>query len=132
MNDMRQGQQIIDFVNTHLFVALTLGIFGFIFWLAAWLIPLSVAWRARPPRGAALATRLPVELPFAILAASFVCLSLTSSIDRTIPWTMMSIGLICAFLTVNRNTLHAARPFRHDSDSNAIYQENTRLETERL
>ena len=101
MNDMRQGEHIIDYVNTHLFVALTLGVFGFAVWLAMWAIPSIVAWRARPNH-ASLQLQPQIAFPFAMLGAAFLGLAFTSTIDRTLPWAAMSFGLIGAFVAINQ------------------------------
>ena len=85
MDDMRQGQHIIDFVNTHLYMALTLGIGGLLIWLIAWAIPIGAAWNARAKHGTRV-THAPVAVPFAILGAVFVALAFTSTIDRMLPW----------------------------------------------
>jgi len=47
MEQMRQGQGIIDMVNTYLQVALPYGALGLAFFLAALLIPMRMVWRTR-------------------------------------------------------------------------------------
>lgn len=96
MNDMRQGEHIIDFVNTHLTAALTSGLGGLALWLFAWFTPMVVGWRVRG-RAAAHDPRTPVALPFAMIGACFVCLTFTSTIDRMIPLVLLSMGLMSAY-----------------------------------
>ena len=97
MNDMRQGQHIIDFVNSHLSPALTAGLGGFALWLTAWIIPLIVGWGLRG-RAAAHAGQSPVALPFAMIGMCFICLSFTSTIEHVPALVMLSMGLMSAFV----------------------------------
>lgn len=96
MNDMRQSEHIIDFVNTHLHVALASGLPGLALWLIAWLMPLAIGWQLRGRR-AAHDAQSPVALPFAMIAACFVCLAFTSTIDRMVPLVMLSVGMMSAY-----------------------------------
>lgn len=101
MNDMRQGQRIIDFVNTHLNVALIAGLGGLLLWLIAWFVPLTVGWGSRS-RHSAHDARSPVALPFALVGACFVGLSLTSMIDRMTPVVMIAMGMMSAYVRLAR------------------------------
>ncbi len=47
LEQMRQGQGIIDIVNVYLQVALPYGVVGLFFFLAALLLPVRAAWKAR-------------------------------------------------------------------------------------
>lgn len=104
MNDLRQGQHIIDFVNTHLYVALTLGLGGLVAWLISWVVPMFAAWRSRSKR-IPYRTYPPIELPVAMLSSCFAALALTSAIDRMLPFSAMSFGMITAFISINRAQL---------------------------
>lgn len=108
MNDLRQGEHIIDFVNTHLTIALTGGLFMFAAWMAAWSAPMLAGWRVR---GWSAARREPggIALPFAMIGACFACLTLTSTIDRMLPLTMLSIGLMSACVSLVKTTDGAVR-----------------------
>ncbi len=111
LDDLRQGQHIIDFVNTHLYVALKIGLIGLACWLLAWGIPVTMAWRGR---AAARRARDPVTLamPVAMLGACFTALTFTSMIDRMPPFTAVSFGLVSAFLAFRhtRGLPPTARP----------------------
>jgi len=101
MNDMRQGEHIIDYVNTPLTVALTSGLGGFALYLLAWFVPMFAGWNARNRRGAH-DIDAPVALPFAMIGACMTCLLFTSTIDRMIPIAMVSMGLMSAYLRLTQ------------------------------
>ncbi|MFW2850446.1 O-antigen ligase family protein [Sphingomonas sp. TX0543] len=101
MNDMRQGEHIIDFVNTHLTVALISGLGGLALWLIAWFTPMVIGWRLRG-RASAHDAQTPVALPFAMIGACFACLTFTSTIDRMIPLVLLSMGLMSAYVRLAR------------------------------
>jgi len=111
MNDLRQGEHIVDFVNTHLFAALSCGLVGFALWMVAWCTPLFVGLQAR---GYRLSTQSApfVAMPFAMIVACFTCLTFTSMIDRVVPLSMLSVGMLSAFVTVTRRGDIEQKPFR--------------------
>lgn len=69
LSDLRQGEGIVDFVNSYIYYALTTGIFGVIAFLAMFLIALRAALsaRVRPP--------LPDDAPAMQLAAAAFAVS---------------------------------------------------------
>lgn len=103
MNDLRNSEHIIDFVNTHLFAALTMGVGGFLLWMIAWIIPLWLGWSVRRTR-AAHSLDAPVGVPFGMVVGCFACLAFTSTIDRMLPLVMVSFGLMAAFVRLARTT----------------------------
>lgn len=100
MNDMRQSQHIIDFVNVHLNVALIGGFPLLAMWLLAFLAPIYLSWRARP-RTPLPGSSPPLGLPLALVLASAVFIAGTSLTDRIISIIMIGIGLTASFLRLN-------------------------------
>lgn len=93
MNDLRQGEKIIDFVNTHLLVMLVGGIGALLAWLLAWGIPLVQGWRRRPAsRGDPDPS--PIALPFALVGTIVLFLTFTSPVDRALPFAAISMALM--------------------------------------
>ena len=101
MSEMTQGQHIVDFVNTHLYVALAAGVPWFVIWLIIWIAPIVLTWRKRlvgPARGAmGLA-----EMPMAIIVATMVALTFTSTVDRNLYWPAIALGLIGPCVALRR------------------------------
>lgn len=95
--DLVQGQHIVDFVNTHLYMAMTTGVPGFLLWLAIWLMPVMHCWQRRK---AAPAGANPAEVPVGIIAATMVALTATSAGDRNLSWPTIALALAgaCAAL----------------------------------
>ena len=100
MNDLRQGEQIIDYVNTHLLVALVGGFGLLAVWFVAWTIPLRAGWSRRR---AVHAPDVAIAVPFAMMAACFVALSFTSPVDRMLPLTTISMALISVCIRFARS-----------------------------
>lgn len=100
MNDLRQGEHIIDLVNTHLTVVLVGGFGAFAAWVLAWGIPLVLGWRGRPARLSA-AEASASALPFALLSTLMIFLAFTSPVDRGFPFIAMSMGLMSVGLRLN-------------------------------
>jgi O-antigen ligase len=93
MADLMQGQHIVDFVNTHLFVAMVAGLPGFTAWVLIWSTPVAMVWSNRPSKR----TRKwfdPAETPMAIIMTAMVCLIFTSAIDRNLSWPVIALGLV--------------------------------------
>ncbi|WP_375427115.1 O-antigen ligase family protein [uncultured Sphingomonas sp.] len=99
--DLVQGQHIVDFVNAHLYVAMTAGVPLFLVWCYIWLGPVVEAWRRRSRRfnGGDL-----MEAPAAIIVPVMVALVATSIIDRNLIWPTIALGLAgpCVALTRKR------------------------------
>ena len=113
MNDLRQGEHIIDFVNTHLYALLVGGLGGFTLWLFAWAIPLVLGWGRRRFTGKLAAT--PVAFHFAALGMTFLYLAFTSPIDRII--SLVAIGMGLMSVCVRLSATPAARPRRSASEA---------------
>ena len=101
MNDMRQGEHIIDFVNTHLFVALKIGLLGLLAWLVVWGTMMFQLWGVRGRRATA-GQEPTLGLPFAMIGISFTALTFTSTIDRMLPLVAIGFGMASAFLAIAR------------------------------
>jgi hypothetical protein len=107
MSELVQGQGIIDFVNTHLFVALGSGLVGFALWSLIWWIPI----RASLKRGSPI-TRSPASafqvVPETILVVSLVALTFTSTTNRALAWPVMALGMMGPFLALARQHVRRA------------------------
>lgn len=89
LEDLRQGEQIIDFVNTYLYVALIGGGVGLAFYLLVMLVPLGGALGARTK---SKASDQPLgAVAFAMLVSVLVMLAFTSQSGKT---TFMIVFLI--------------------------------------
>ena len=95
LSDLTQGQHIVDFVNSHLFVAMTAGVPLFFIWLLVWLTPVAGIFRQRTRELAFVA-------PLAIVVTSFTALTFTSLVDRNMTWFMIALGLSASSLQIRR------------------------------
>jgi len=111
LQDLVQGQQIVDFVNTHLWVAMAAGVPAFAIWAAIWL---STVGRlgARRRRGEGWVRRSGIlSAPAAGIAVVTVALAFTSLIDRNLVWPMLLLGMATPALTARRaRTVRAPAP----------------------
>jgi len=110
MVDLTQGQGIIDFVNSHLYIALISGAVGLMAWLVAWATPAMISWSAA--RAARRDPGYPAGLvPLAMLATAFVSLTFTSMVDRNGLWLVLATALAapCAAVTRQQMATRAAR-----------------------
>lgn len=101
MPDLRQGEHIVDFVNTHLLVAMAGGIPLFIIWCLVWSMPVVEGWRRRGSGYGLLAIA-----PAAIIVPAMVALAFTSPGDRNLTWPIVALGLMVPCLAISRR----ARP----------------------
>ena len=90
LDDMIQGQHIVDFVNSHLYIAMTAGVPMFIGWVLIWSLPVLRSWQLRK---AAPAGRNLAEVPASMIITVMVALSVTSMIDRNMAWPTLALGL---------------------------------------
>lgn len=90
LSDLQQGQHIVDFVNSHLYVAMVAGLIGAVIWAAVWLAVVIPGWRHR---GLTTASVNPAEIPGVIVVCSMVALATTSLIDRNVSWSLIAMGL---------------------------------------
>lgn len=99
---LNQGQHMIDFVNTHLYIAMTTGLIGFAIWAMVWC---SAAMRvvAHRRRISADVRRSGVAmLPAAIIVTTCVSLTFTSLIDRNIFWLLIATAFAVPVLVQRR------------------------------
>lgn len=101
MQDMMQGQHIVDFVNGHLYFAMTAGIPFFLVWCVIWLMPVVESWRGRNRAGNLM------EASAAIMVPAMVALTFTSLGERNLTWPTIAFGLAgpCLVLGRRRNRL---------------------------
>ena len=103
MSGLTQGQHIVDFVNSHLFVAMATGLPLFSVWCAIWLMPVADGFRRDrqvPLFGAAIA----------IIVPTFVALTFTSLIDRNMSWLMVALALSASCVAFARGTRRVSSP----------------------
>ena len=104
--DLTQGEGIVDFVNTHLFVAMASGLIGFAIWTAIWVTSIAMPWFNRP-RGKSRRVLDPAEMPMAIIVTAMVALAFTSTIDRNMTWPVLALGLMGPALSLRPKLLIA-------------------------
>jgi O-antigen ligase len=88
--DLMQGQHIVDFVNSHLYIAMAAGLPLFFVWCCIWLAPVVEAWR-HPARGTV--DNDLVEVPAAMIVPVMIAITATSLIDRNLDWPIIAIAL---------------------------------------
>jgi len=98
--ELRQGQNIVDFVNAHLFIAMAAGLLIFTIWVAIWMLTVSLEWRRRKVSEISAA-------PAAIILSSMTCLTFTSFIDRNTTWGIVALGLASSIASI-KHTSHRA------------------------
>lgn len=97
--DLVQGQHIVDFVNAHLYVAMTAGVPIFLVWCGIWLFPVTQSWRRRKMPGGDL-----LEAPAAIIVAAMIAIAGTSIMDRNLTWPTIALGLAGPCLALSRRS----------------------------
>ena len=101
LSDLVQGEHIVDFVNTHLYVAMSAGVPALIAWLAMWLVPVA-RLSGRRRKGAEWVQRSGILVaPAAVLVTVLVALIFTSPIDRNLFWLLIALGLATPALVPN-------------------------------
>lgn len=108
MSDLIQGQGIVDFVNAHLYVALTSGLVGFAVWLLVWGTPLAATWKRGAPVGRDPASNLQI-VPETILIVSMVALCFTSTAIRALMWPTIGLAMTGPLLVLARRRQLATR-----------------------
>lgn len=90
LSALTQGQHIVDFVNSHLYIAMAAGVPFFLVWMIIWGSPAFGALRYR-------AVRHPdgnlAELPLGMLAVVMVAIAATSTVDRNLTWPTLALGM---------------------------------------
>lgn len=113
MSSLVQGQKIIDFVNSHLFVALSSGLIGFAVWVYVWGVPFAATWRRGSRVGKSPASGLQL-VPETMLVVSMVALLFTSTVNRGLTWPVIALGMTGPFLALARRRVSASpRPPGH-------------------
>lgn len=107
LEDLRQGEGIIDFVNTYLYVALVTGVVGLIPFVAGLAGQPLALWKIRrglPPRGADIDV---MAFIFAGILAPMEMLAFTSLGGRPSTFIMMLIGFAAALVSQRRYAVKA-------------------------
>lgn len=114
MRDMTQGEGIVDFVNSYLFIALITGIIGLVVFAGSLLIPLAKVWtiRSRARRAPEIVDN--TAYLFGALLAVMVMLGYTSIGGKTTIMLTTLLALIAATVTQVRTlrVVRAPRPAR--------------------
>jgi O-antigen ligase len=107
--DLVQGQHIVDFVNSHLFIAMAAGVPLFLVWCYIWLAPVFEAWR-HPSRGSVNGDL--VEVPIAMIVPVMIAITATSIIDRNLNWPTIALALAGPCFALARQSAIAKSPKR--------------------
>lgn len=100
MSSLTQGQHIVDFVNSHLFIAMATGVPLFVLWCAVWFMPIRDGFRQN--------RQIPLlGVPIAIAVTAFVALTFTSLVDRNMSWPMVAMGLSVCGSAIARQSRRA-------------------------
>lgn len=107
--DLVQGQHIVDFVNSHLYVAMAGGVPWFLVWVGIWSLPVVGAWRHRVKGGP---EGNPAEVPVVIIAVVMTALAGTSLGDRNLSWPTAALAIAgpCFALARSRGAARRAKP----------------------
>jgi hypothetical protein len=108
MNDLVQGQGIVDFVNAHLYVALASGLVGFAVWLLIWGTPFAATFKRGAPVGNDSASGLQV-VPETMLVVSMIALCFTSTSIRALVWPTIGLAMTGPLLALARRQRMAPR-----------------------
>ncbi|WP_225883358.1 O-antigen ligase family protein [Sphingomonas aliaeris] len=92
MSHLIQGQGILDFVNAHLYVALTSGLVGLAVWILIWGTPFAASWKRGAPVGRDTASGLQI-VPETILVVSMIGLIFTSTTVRALVWPTIGLAM---------------------------------------
>ena len=97
MEELRQGQGIIDIVNSYIAVALGYGLVGLSLFLGAFISALFMLWRVRQRFGPQdEAGQLAVHLMAIVLAVMAVIATVSSiTVVPVLYWTLVGLGVAC-------------------------------------
>ncbi|GGB37205.1 hypothetical protein GCM10011380_28280 [Sphingomonas metalli] len=102
LRDMTQGEGIVDFVNTYLFIGLTSGVIGFVIFVLIFLTPCGALLKARSTPFLRLAFRRGQDptagLVFGTLLGIMSMIAVTSMTGRTTIFVAIEIGFASAIL----------------------------------
>jgi O-antigen ligase len=104
--ELVQGQHIVDFVNSHLFVAMAAGIPLFVIWCCIWALPVIDGWKQR------LTPDNVMEPCAAIVVTAMTAMIFTSIIDRNLTWPLIALGAAAPCFLVQKRTSRAQRAER--------------------
>lgn len=107
LDDMRQGEGIIDYVNTYLWFALVAGVIGLAVFVWNLLVPLAYLWRLRRA-GIVSVTAVPAAFVFGSLAALSATLFFTFFATRMAYLTIGFMGFAAAIRAVSRRSAAAS------------------------
>lgn len=96
-----QGEGIVDFVNTHLFVAISGGLVAFAIWIIIWGVPFTATWTRAAPVGRSPISGLQV-VPETMLVVSMVALVFTSTANRGLVWPVVALAMTGPLLALAR------------------------------
>ncbi len=106
MADLRQGEGIIDFVNTYIYIGLVTGIPGLIAFLYMFGQPLVSLWKARSSFAqryfGAFRDSSSASAIFGSIVAMVVMISVTSMVNRTTTLIVIQLGLTGVILNAMR------------------------------
>lgn len=107
--DLRQGEGIVDFVNTYIYFMLIAGIVGLSIFVGAFLFYLSELWRWRPRAARGDADAAPMALVFAGLAMPMEMLVFTSFGGRPEVFVFLFFAFAAAIVASEERRAVAAR-----------------------
>jgi O-antigen ligase len=97
METLRQGQGIIDMVNTYMGVALAYGLVGLIFYVGPYVICLFALWRFKPAESMHLSAELSLVRSslLGLLTGVLVMIATTSTVSfiGVLVWALLGLGL---------------------------------------
>lgn len=97
--ELVQGQHIVDFVNAHLFIAMSTGLIGFAVWMVI-LVSAAVRVTSHSRRDPADLRRTGLSMvPAVILVSAGVSLVFTSLSDRNLYWLVLALGFAVPVVT---------------------------------
>jgi hypothetical protein len=83
LRDLIQGEGIVDFVNTYLYVALVSGLIGLIVFVAVLVSPMVPLWKRRSDRLIATRDQQQIAFEFSAISAMIFMLSVSSLVARS-------------------------------------------------
>ena len=111
LSDLTQGQHIVDFVNSHLYIAMTAGVPILLVWFAIWMMPAIDGLRQN--RKITL-----YAAPTGIVVSTFVGLIFTSLVDRNMTWLVIALALSASCVLIKRPPRRAIASLpRHTQDT---------------
>lgn len=110
LRDLMQGEGIVDFVNTYLYVALVSGLIGLFVFVVILISPMIPLWGLRSARWVNDRDRQQVAFVFSALAAMIAMFAVTSLGGRSQVMLSAMMGLSAAFMNYRRVLARQGRP----------------------